>query len=59
MRHPAHTVRYSVVPMNSALLTIIFTSVSTAIVYNDKEYSVRFVTLTIVFDCLNTVRTAQ
>jgi len=59
MRHPAYTVRYSVVPINAALLTIIFTSVSTTLVYNDEEYSVRFVTLTTVFDYLNTVRTAQ
>ena len=53
MLHPAYTVRYSVLTTNSALLTIIFNSVSTTLVYNDKEYSVRFVTLTIMFDYLN------
>lgn len=60
MRHPAYTVIYSVAPINSALLTtILYTSVSTTLIYDDTEYSVRFMTLTIVFDYLNRVRTAQ
>ena len=40
MRHPAYTVRYSVAPTNSALLAIIlYTPVSTTLVYNDREFS--------------------
>jgi hypothetical protein len=46
MRHLAYTVRYSVVQMNSSLLTItLYSLVITTLVYNDTNYSVPFMTL--------------
>jgi hypothetical protein len=46
LRHLAYKVRYSVVPVNSSLLTItILSSVITTLVYNDRKYSVPFMTL--------------
>jgi hypothetical protein len=49
MRNLVYSVRYSVVPINSSLLTItLYSSVITTLVYNDTKYSVRFIT----FDCI-------
>jgi hypothetical protein len=46
IRHLAYTVRYSVVPTNSSLLTItLYSSVVTKLVYNDTRYSVPLMTL--------------
>jgi hypothetical protein len=43
-RHLVYSVRYSVVPINSALLTVtLYSSVITTLVYNDTKYSVPFV----------------
>jgi hypothetical protein len=40
MRHLVYSVRYSVVPINSSLLTItLYSSVITTLVYNDTKYS--------------------
>jgi hypothetical protein len=46
MRHLVYSVRYSVVPINSSLLTTtLYSSVITTPVYNDTKYSVPFMTL--------------
>jgi len=46
IRHLDSFVSYSVVPINPSLLTItVFSLIRTALVYNDTEYSVSFVTL--------------
>jgi hypothetical protein len=43
---PRYNVGYSVVPINSSLLTInLYSSVITALFYNDTKYSVRSTTL--------------
>jgi hypothetical protein len=45
-RHLVYSVRYSVVPINPSLLTItLYSSVRTAVVYNDNKYSVPFIAL--------------
>jgi hypothetical protein len=46
MRHLIFSVRYSVVPINSSLLTItLYSSVTTTLVYKDTKYPVSFMTL--------------
>jgi hypothetical protein len=46
MQHLIHSVIYSVVPINSSLLTItLLCSVITTLIYNDDKYSVLFMTL--------------
>jgi hypothetical protein len=46
IRHPAYSVKYSVVPIISPLLTItLFSSVITTLVYNETKYSVPLMTL--------------
>jgi hypothetical protein len=44
MRHLVCSVRYSVAPVNSSLLTTALHSSVTTLVYNDTKYSVPFVT---------------
>ena len=52
MRNLVYNVRYSVIPINCALLTVIlYYSVRTTLVYNDTRYSVDFMTLLTEFDC--------
>jgi hypothetical protein len=46
VQHLAYSVRYSVVPINSSVLTIIlYASVIKTLVYNNTKYSVPFMTL--------------
>ena len=46
MRHPDYNVRYSVVPINFALLSVASHSlVRTTLVYNEAKYVVPFMTL--------------
>ena len=46
MQHLAYNVRYSVMSINSSLLTTtLFSSVITTLVYNDTQYSAPFMTL--------------
>jgi hypothetical protein len=56
MHHLVCTVRYSVVPLNCSLLTIIlYSSARTTLVYNDTKYSGPFMTFYDVlteFDCI-------
>jgi hypothetical protein len=41
MRHPVYNIRYSVVPINSALLTIaLYFLVRITLVYNDTHYDI-------------------
>jgi hypothetical protein len=56
MRHLAYNVRYSVVPINSLLLTIILhSSVRTTLVYKDTKYSAPFMALQPSSDCIHRV----
>jgi hypothetical protein len=53
IRHLAYNVRYSVVPINSSLLTItLHYSVITTLVYNDTKYSVPFHDVITEFDSI-------
>jgi predicted transposase YdaD len=46
MRHPIYNVRYSAVPINSSLLPkTLHSSIIKTLVYNDRKYSVPFMTL--------------
>jgi hypothetical protein len=52
MRYLVYNVRYSVVPINSLLLTItLYPSVITTLVYNDTKYSVPPHDVITEFDC--------
>ena len=42
MRRHVYSVRHIVVPINSSLLTALFSSVRTTLVYNDTKMSVPF-----------------
>jgi hypothetical protein len=44
MRHLVYNVRYSVLPINSSLLTTLRSAVKTTLVYSDTKYSVPFPT---------------
>ena len=56
MRHLVYTVTYSVVPIDSSLLTVTLRSVRATVFYNDTEHSGPFVTLyqssTVIGTCL-------
>ena len=46
MKHLVSNVSYSVVQINSSLLTLtLYSSVTTALFYNDTKYSFRFMTV--------------
>ena len=53
MRHLVYNVRYSVVSINSSLLTItLYSSVITILVYNDTKHSSPFHDVITEFDCM-------
>jgi hypothetical protein len=55
MTHPVYNVRYSVVPINTSLLTVTLHSlVKTTLVNNDTKYSVPLMTLYQSSTALNT-----
>jgi hypothetical protein len=56
VRHLVYSVRYSMVQIHSLLLTMTsYSSVMTALVYNDTKYSVPFMALKPEFDCILTL----